>query len=111
MFSFGVLLYELLAREITAAAVLATARAGDSEICELYAHKARDPARPAQLAAEPDSAQSRPNAVAHGAAPLGSAPAFALYRTLLCLAFLSPPGCDTSLILSAPQRLQLPLKQ
>ncbi len=68
VFSFGVLLYELLSREIMAAAVLATARAGDSEICELYAHKARAPARTAQLATEPNSAQSRPSAVAPGAA-------------------------------------------
>ncbi|KAK9836337.1 hypothetical protein WJX81_006653 [Elliptochloris bilobata] len=39
VFSFGVVLYELLSREITAAFILANARRQDPELCELYAHK------------------------------------------------------------------------
>ena len=34
-------LFELLSREITAAAILRNARRQDPELCELYAHKAR----------------------------------------------------------------------
>ena len=40
VFSFGVVLFELLSREITAAAILRNARRQDPELCELYAHKA-----------------------------------------------------------------------
>lgn len=45
VFSFGVVLFELLSREITAAAILRNARRQDPELCELYAHKARASAR------------------------------------------------------------------
>ena len=38
-------LFELLSREITAAAILRNARRQDPELCELYAHKARLSAR------------------------------------------------------------------
>lgn len=41
VFSFGVVLFELLSREIMAAAILANARRTDSELCELFAYKVR----------------------------------------------------------------------
>jgi len=39
VYSFGVVLYELLSRQAVAAAILAHRRHNDAEICELYAHK------------------------------------------------------------------------
>lgn len=46
VYSFGVVLYELLSRQAVAVAILAHRRQNDAEICELYAHKVRQPTQP-----------------------------------------------------------------